>query len=476
MNDNDIELRLERLLGSAPVVPAPESLRQAILDDRAIDQTAGTDRQRTTVRPAWIWRRPRVRAASALLGLAATLVLAAGLLTFAAHRPAQPPASGAGRQVHVEWTGIALPAPYLYRLGSMTQLGGKLVASLPRSTQDMANPDTSVSVWSYDPETSKWVELASPDVFLGGATNAWRANINGLTPDGHGGLFAYGSINQGAAEEPGSDAAMVWHSEDGRSWEASDLGPGTVDAVFVRSGGAVAVGDFDSPAGLNSSAVTSWASTDLKTWTRRAIAEPPYFFQSAVEWNGRLVVAGTNAGSPQDPRFWISSDGVSWQRIAPSGFPTNGSYSIVSLTAGADRLLAFNWDDPGQPPLISSDGVTWRSGTRPSAPNGQTILYIAAAGGTLLALGSGGAVLSSPDGEAWTQLPQSSWFGALGKPYVGVPSDAFPGPTLLPKWFNPIVAGDLIAVPEVTLNDGSYGFLLGTVFLDGPAPSGPPKH
>ena len=42
MNDNDIEQRLEKLLGSAPVVPAPEGLRRAVSADRApVDERTG---------------------------------------------------------------------------------------------------------------------------------------------------------------------------------------------------------------------------------------------------------------------------------------------------------------------------------------------------------------------------------------------------------------------------------------------------
>jgi len=46
-----------------------------------------------------------------------------------------------------------------------------------------------------------------------------------------------------------------------------------------------------------------------------------------------------------------------------------------------------------------------------------------------------------------------------------------PYPVLQVVWAPPIVAGDLIAVPNVTLNDGSYGFLLGKVVVEGPATS-----
>lgn len=87
MKDHDVELGLQKLFGAAPVVASPERLRQAVAGDRDL----------RVPESARVWRRPSGRAVPALAGLAATLVLAAALLTIVVGRPtpgASPSRSG----------------------------------------------------------------------------------------------------------------------------------------------------------------------------------------------------------------------------------------------------------------------------------------------------------------------------------------------------------------------------------------------
>ncbi len=472
MNDNEVELRLQRLFREAQIVRAPDNLREVVVLDRSTRNTTDSDRHWTAAWPGRIWRRPRARAAWSLVGLAASVMLVAGLLAVGARPPVKPVATGAGQQVRVDWTGIPLPYPHLYGLGSVTELNSKLIASLSRFGQDQADSGTGDSVWSYDSTTGEWTELATPEVLVRGRAGI-LARVAGLVPDGQGGLFAFGSTGDGL----GAPTAMIWHSGDGRSWGATELGVGEIRTVFVRPDAAVAVGDAGDFTGCAlQGRVTSWTSTDGKNWTEHSIGESPYEYQGAVELNGRLVVTGTNAcrSGAQDHRFWTSSDGASWQKITSSGFPEDGSYRIFNLWADADNILVSEWTSPDRPPLTSKDAASWHSGTLPSSADGQSPTAIAQAGGVFLAVGSAGAIWSSPDGESWTLLPQNSWFGSRGRPYDGgvwpdlVPT---PGPGYHVDWASPIVAGDLIAIPNVTLSDGRYGFLLGRVSVEGPSPT-----
>jgi hypothetical protein len=475
MNDNEVELRLQRLFRDAQVVRAPDNLRQVVVLDRSAQGTTDLGRRRTASWPGRTWLRPGTRAAWSLVGLAATLVLVAALLAVGARPPVKPTASGTGPEIRVDWRGIPLPYPHLYGLGFMTELNGKLIASLSRFGQDQADSGTGDSVWSYDSATGQWAELATPEVLVGGRAGV-LARVDGLVPDGQGGLYAFGSTEDGL----GAPTAMIWHSSDGRSWESTELGVGEIRAIFVRPGAAIAVGDAGDFTGCALlGRVTSWTSTDRQHWTEHSIGEPPYEYQGAVELNGRLVVTGTNAcqSGAQDHRFWTSRDGASWQRITSSGFPEDGSYRIFNLWADKDTVLAFEWDNPVRPPMTSSDAASWRSGTLPSNADGLSPTAIVQAGGVFLAVGSAGAVWSSADGESWTLLPENSWFGARGIPYDnGVWPDSVPTPSPVYHvvWADPIVAGDLIAIPNVTLSDGSYGFLLGRVSVEGPATSASP--
>jgi hypothetical protein len=85
MNERDVELQLQRLLGTAPIVAAPGRLRAAVLRDRTLPE------------PRRAFARPRStgRTVTALIGLAATLVLAVTLVAIAIHR-STPTASGPG--------------------------------------------------------------------------------------------------------------------------------------------------------------------------------------------------------------------------------------------------------------------------------------------------------------------------------------------------------------------------------------------
>ncbi|HEX7491450.1 MAG TPA: kelch repeat-containing protein [Candidatus Limnocylindrales bacterium] len=85
MNERDVELQLQRLLSSAPIVPAPERLWTAIVRDRALPAPM----------PASARRRSTGRTVTAFIGLAATLVLAVTLVAIAFHR-STPAASGPG--------------------------------------------------------------------------------------------------------------------------------------------------------------------------------------------------------------------------------------------------------------------------------------------------------------------------------------------------------------------------------------------
>ena len=456
-------------------MPAPEGLRQAVLDDRMFGRP-DAGRRLALPQQGWLRHGRSSRAAGALVGLAAALVLVATLLTVTANRPAQPAASGTSPQIRVDWTAVKLPNPRLLGLGSIAELNGKLVAGLRPFARYAGESASGDGVWSYDPTTATWVEMADPETLAGGDPKA-QAYVNGLTPDGVGGLFVYGSIARWDADGYQLSEAMVWHSADGRSWKPSDLGPGRTEALFVRSGITVAIGEHSAkPQDCSGqAAAVSWTSTDDNIWTMHAFATPPYEVGSAVEWGDRLVLR-ESSGCPNngnDNGFWTSNDGISWQRVVPSGFASDGYYDLATL-AGKNITLAYDLDHLGNAPLISSDVTSWHSGAMPSLPGGQSVAGIGQEGGTFLAVGTAGAVSSSTDGETWRLLPELSWLSPYGRPYDGgVARDSMPSPypVLQVVWAPPIVAGDLIAVPNVTLNDGSYGFLLGKVVVEGPATS-----
>lgn len=471
MNNDDIELGLQGLLRGAPTVSAPENLRQAVAHDRADERTTG--RFSVDVRP-WIRRRP-ARVAGAILGLAATLVLTAGLISVVLTPQAQPAASSVLQPVTVAWRGVGLPEPVLLRLGSFVELNGKLVAGLWPQVRYAADSNTGDGVWSYEEATSTWVQLAGPNALVSGEPTA-QAHVIGVAVDGGGGLFAYGHISRWDAAGYESQEATIWHSAGGNSWEASDLGPGSIDALFLRPNTTVAVGETGAkPQDCSGeAAAASWTSTDSRTWTKHAFDADPYVVASAVDVGSRILIRDFS-GCPskgQDDHLWTSTDGSLWQRISASGFPSGGYYDLVPLTQ-TRVILAYDRNDTAKPPLISSDGAAWHSAAMPSSSDGQSLLGIGQAGGTLLAFGSAGAVWCSSDGEHWQVLDESSWFSSRGRPYVGPQPDSLSGAAPAPSWSVPIVEGDQVAIPDVTLADGTYGILLGNVIVRNPTASTP---
>jgi hypothetical protein len=472
MNEDELTIRLERGLRNAPTVSAPEGLRQAVLDDRMFGRpNAG---RRWTVPQRGRLRHVRsARSTAALVGLAATLVLAAGLLAVAISRPAKPAASYAGPQVRVDWTPVKMPNPRLLSLGSIAELNDKLVASMTPFTRYPGDTAYGDSVWSYDYATATWVELASPETLAAGEAKA-QAYVRGVTPDGVGGLYVNGYISRLDADGYGSSEAMVWHSADGRSWKSSDLGPGRTEALFVRSGVTVAIGEHSAqPLDCSGqSAAVSWTSTDDNTWTMHTFATPPDEVGSAFEWGDSLVIK-ESSGCPdnaKDSRFWTSRDGISWQPVNPSGLGDGYYYNSLVVLVGKNITLAYDVGHP-ENALISSDVRSWQPGAMPSFPDGQSVVGFAQQDGTFLAVGSAGAVSSSADGESWRLLPELSWLSPYGRPYSGVAPDSWGSSNPDLGFAGPYSADGLIAVQNLTLNDGSYGFLLGKVVVEGPASS-----
>jgi serine/threonine protein kinase len=271
-----------------------------------------------------------------------------------------------------------------------------------------------------------WV-AAQPQAALAGTG---PQSINALTQNTKGTLLGAGSS--------GTDAG-VWRSPDGKTWTrvtGQNALQGTGDQsingiVTVKGGGYVAVGSDD---GSGSEDAAVWTSPDGKTWTRvtdTALGGPGDQSMNRASGVGAsvgiLAVGSTTNSSDgtQDGAVWSSTDsGLHWTLEPVGGLGGPGDQDVKRVTAlrsgSAPLYIAVGTStrngDSDAAVWTSPDGTAW---TRVPDPNhvlggagNQGMTDVQTLGDELVAAGfasSGdgldGAVWTSPNGTDWTPVP-----------------------------------------------------------------------
>lgn len=138
-----------------------------------------------------------------------------------------------------------------------------------------------------------------------------------------------------------------------------------------------------------------------------------------------FVAVGVDAIDGDQPAVWISSDGVSWDRVPNDGRTFGGGF-MLDVTAGGPDLVAVGQragiDELSDAAVWTSpDGITWSPVDDQAEALGgagsQRIETVIAAGPGFVAVGSDetdGAVWTSTDGRAWSRVPDPD--GVLGGP------------------------------------------------------------
>jgi hypothetical protein len=144
-------------------------------------------------------------------------------------------------------------------------------------------------------------------------------------------------------------------------------------------------------------------------------------FGAVTSFNGQLFVVGRvpAAGGQGELAFWRSSDGTTWTLLASGGAALADAPMFPNLVATPDGLLAWGFVSPGHCPvpsggpcgpafLMSSDGVTWTRVADAPTFAGASIQALASGSHGLVAVGDTGwgnpAIWVSDTGATWQRL------------------------------------------------------------------------
>jgi len=247
-------------------------------------------------------------------------------------------------------------------------------------------PDFSPELWTSADGTS-WTPVDSPTWHA-----AWSdAGAPMFMVAGDGGIIAVGYKGQGVGEpgqRPPPAVPVVFHSDDGVTWEQADLSQGfdhavLRDAAAFRSGFVIVGRDGEPdrgtevvdpanpiPRGVGRPA--AWVSSDGIHWTVASVdgveIEGGELSQVEVGSDGLF---GIGAGSPSTgdatPSGWTSVDGQTWRVVGRLGAelpaldhaPLPGSTVLVS---DGRHIVVLDRDAPGSDTMaawVSTDGGTW---------------------------------------------------------------------------------------------------------------------
>jgi len=327
------------------------------------------------------------------------------------------------------------------RLGGLILLlfaacGGSSASSSSMST--LPPPATSSVVESttmstLPPRWDQWSRVLDGSLVSAGDQEMRDVAVVGST------LVAVGTHHSGEADDPSGWDASVWVSSDGINWtrvlnepSLEVAGYQAMHSVVAGGPGFVAVGvdnrDADSDAAV-------WTSPDGWTWTRvvhdEAIFGGPDMQAMSAVASGPLGVVAVGEDVPGwRAAVWFSPDGLTWTRV-PHDESLFGSpaYPVISdVVAVGDRFwavgsAALSGSDVAAV-WISSDGVTWERVPHDEDAFGiirRRMTAIASFSGGLVAVGiaAGGRAIvwTSQDGTDWPRISDSD-FGGLS-PYGG---------------------------------------------------------
>ncbi len=176
----------------------------------------------------------------------------------------------------------------------------------------------------------------------------------------------------------------------------------------------------------------AWKRIDLRTGFGRDVGT----VQIVARGTG-FVAVGTR-GVPKTglrPAVWTSTDGLHWDAVQGTRFPSGRPFSGFRSVAARHGELVASTEATNQL-WYSADAKTWRRASFPSAPQLDGI-YVTGDPGAFIALGSApGSAVSNPPQPApvWTSVRGHSWssVASTGAPPLGI--GLFPAARLHRTW------------------------------------------
>ncbi len=259
----------------------------------------------------------------------------------------------------------------------------------------------------------------------------------------------------------------IWVSADGASWQplgADVFGPATIVlGIGEVPGGLVALTLAsgtnqcgDEPVTRSclalSAPLESWTSPDATTWTAHpgpAGIAPPVedcaecgvdvpIFRSGTP--GLIAVDTSRASTAAGSRMALSRDGISWESVPDSAFPTRFDlHDVVASGSGflaaGERGVTVGGNDTIRAVVLSSgDGRTW---VRRKLPTSGLRSYAGGSAGHIVAGQHGLIVVGSEDGVPgrelwWSKVAGKPWSRLTGYPPLGTWNGEGEGTGLIP--------------------------------------------
>ena len=214
-----------------------------------------------------------------------------------------------------------------------------------------------------------------------------------------------------------NELAAVYRSDDGLTWrmvEGGDEMRGQLIDVVATDDGLYAVGGVP---GADAAGV--WFSADGETWQRTGGDFDHAFMWSIAEGGPGLVAVGWRRNPDPDLAVWTSADGVEWTLSPdPEGFAGYEATDVVAHE-GTLVMVGSSFTGEGGRVWFSDDGVAWGLADVAGGMDGSYARSVAITPTGLVAVGGNDAM----EGLAWFSTDGRSW-EPLGDP---VPNAFFTG-------------------------------------------------